>query len=58
MHSIHILSERGRVNVCIDGAELNNLHSFSVDYLRGAPLLVSLVAEIGGDQKTEHKLFH
>lgn len=57
MNSIHILSDKGRVKVVMDGAELAQLHSFSVDYVEGAPLLVSLVADLGGKQ-TEHRLYH
>lgn len=59
MNSIHIMSENGRVSVVIDGAEMKHLHSFSVDYLKGAPLLVSLVGEVGGEkQPPEHRLYH
>lgn len=47
MKSIHIISDRGKVSVIIDGAKLDRLHSFSVDYVEGAPLLFSCVADIG-----------
>lgn len=47
MQSIHIISENGKVSVIIDGVELKRLHSFSVDYIEGAPLLFSCVADVG-----------
>lgn len=53
MQSIHIISENGKVSVIIDGAELKRLHSFSVDYIEGAPLLVSCVADVGTGTKEE-----
>ena len=51
MQSIHIISENGKVSVIIDGAELKRLHSFSVDYIEGAPLLFSCVADVGPGTK-------
>lgn len=53
MQSIHIISENGKVSVIIDGAELKRLHSFSVDYIEGAPLLFSCVADVGTGQREE-----
>lgn len=53
MQSIHIISENGKVSVIIDGAELKRLHSFSVDYIEGAPLLFSCVADVGTGPKEE-----
>ena len=53
MQSIHIISENGKVSVIIDGAELKRLHSFSVDYIKGAPLLFSCVADVGTGTKEE-----
>lgn len=53
MQSIHIISENGKVSVIIDGAELKRLHSFSVDYIEGAPLLFSCVADVGTGTKEE-----
>lgn len=51
MQSIHIISENGKVRVIIDGAELKRLHSFSVDYIEGAPLLFSCVADVGTETR-------
>lgn len=53
MQSIHIISENGKVRVIIDGAELKRLHSFSVDYIEGAPLLFSCVADVGTGPREE-----
>lgn len=53
MQSIHIISENGKVSVIIDGAELKRLHSFSVDYIEGAPLLFSCVADVGTGPREE-----
>lgn len=53
MQSIHIISENGKVSVIIDGAELKRLHRFSVDYIEGAPLLFSCVADVGTGTREE-----
>ena len=53
MQSIHIMSENGKVSVIIDGMELKQLHSFSVDYIEGAPLLFSCVADVGTGPREE-----
>lgn len=59
MQSIHIMSENGKVSVIIDGMELKQLHSFSVDYIEGAPLLFSCVADVGtGPTKEKAKLLN
>ena len=57
MQSIHIISENGKVSVIIDGVELKRLHSFSGDYIEGAPLLFSCVADVGtGTKENKTKL--
>lgn len=58
MQSIHIISENGKVRVIIDGAELKRLHSFSVDYIEGAPLLFSCVADVGTGERKEMRLLN
>lgn len=58
MQSIHIISENGKVRVIIDGAELKRLHSFSVDYIEGAPLLFSCVAELGEEKREDKRLLN
>ncbi len=51
MREIRIITENGRTVIYIDGVRLDGVHSFSVDYLRGAPVQVSLVADIGKDER-------
>lgn len=58
MQSIHIISDHGKVSVVIDGAKLDRLHSFSVDYVEGAPLLFSCVADIGEKRSDAAKIVH
>lgn len=58
MQSIHIISDHGKVSVIIDGAKLDRLHSFSVDYVEGAPLLFSCVADIGEKCSDAAKIVH
>jgi hypothetical protein len=58
MQSIHIISDHGKVSVIIDGAKLDRLHSFSVDYVEGAPLLFSCVADIGEKPDGAPKIVH
>ena len=58
MQSIHIISENGKVSVIIDGVELKRLHSFSVDYIEGAPLLFSCVADVGETAREEHRVLN
>ena len=36
MQSIYIISDHGNVSIIIDGAKLERLHSFSIDYVKGA----------------------
>lgn len=58
MQSIHIISDHGKVSVIIDGAKLDRLHSFSVDYVEGAPLLFSCVADVGETAREEHRVLN
>ena len=53
MQSIHIISENGKVSVIINGTEFKKLHSFSVDYIEGEPLLFSCVADVGTGPREE-----
>ena len=58
MQSIHIISDHGKVSVIIDGAKLDRLHSFSVDYVEGAPLLFSCVADVGEKRSDAAKIIN
>ena len=53
MREIRIITENGKTVIYIDGVRLDGVHSFSVDYLKGAPVQVSLVADIGKDEQRE-----
>ena len=51
MQTIQILIENGIPAVIIDGKKFDRLHSFSIDYVKGAPLLFSCVADVGEGEK-------
>lgn len=51
MECISIRVNNGRVDVTVDGAKLTDVHSVSVDYIKGVPLLFSCVADIGREQE-------
>lgn len=55
MQSIYIISDHGKVSI-IDGAKLERLHSFSIDYVKDAPLLFSCVADIGEKRSDAAKI--
>ena len=50
MQTIQILVENGIPAVIIDGKNFDRLHSFSIDYVKGAPLLFSCVADVGAHE--------
>ena len=41
MQSINIRFENGKVNIIVDGALFKDVHSLSLDYIKGAPMLFS-----------------
>lgn len=51
MQSINIRMDNGKMNVIVDGTLFRDVHSFSLDYIRGVPLLFACVADIGPDGK-------
>lgn len=51
MECINIRVNNGKVDVTVDGAKLTDVHSVSVDYIKGVPLLFSCVADIGREQE-------
>lgn len=51
MREIRIITENGKTIIYIDGVRLDGVRSFSVAYIKGAPVLVSLVADIGKDER-------
>lgn len=60
MECINIRVNNGRVDVTVDGAKLTDVHSVSVDYIRGIPLLFSCVADVGleQDDRREPRILH
>lgn len=60
MGCINIRVNNGRVDVTVDGAKLTDVHSVSVDYIRGIPLLFSCVADVGREQddRREPRILH
>lgn len=48
MESINIRVDNGKVNVIVDGALFREVHSVSVNYIKGAPLLFACVSDVGG----------
>ena len=47
MQSINIRFENGKVNIIVDGALFKDVHSLSLDYIKGAPMLFSCVSDVG-----------
>lgn len=60
MQSINIRFENGKVNIIVDGALFRDVHSVSVDYIKGVPLLFSCVADVGReqDERREPRILH
>lgn len=60
MECINIRVNNWRVDVTVDGAKLTDVHSVSVDYIRGIPLLFSCVADVGREQddRREPRILH
>ena len=52
MQNIHVIADGDKVKIIIDGVTFSNLHSFSLDYVNGCPLLFSCVADIGKQKQT------
>ena len=50
MECINIRVNNGRVDVTVDGAKLTDVHSVSVDYIKGIPLLFACVADVGEER--------
>ena len=57
MRSIQVITENGKVKILVDGVQLTGVHSFSLDYIKGAPLLFSCVADVEKDD-TAVKVLH
>ena len=53
MQSINIRFENGKVNIIVDGALFKDVHSLSLDYIKGAPMLFSCVSDVGGETREQ-----
>ena len=51
MKSINIRFENGKVNVIVDGALFQDVHSLNLDYIKGIPMLFSCVSDVGEKRK-------
>ena len=58
MQNINIVTVDGKPKVFIDGIQLKDLHSFSLDYVKGAPLLFSCVADVGAPEQKPDRVMH
>ena len=60
MECINIRVNNGRVDVTVDGAKLTDVHSVSVHYIEGIPLLFACVADVGReqDERREPRILH
>lgn len=50
MKSINVRMDNGQVNVIVDGALFQDVHSLSLDYIKGLPMLFSCVSDVGEEQ--------
>lgn len=51
MQSINIRIDNGKISVIVDGALFKDVHSFSLDYIKGAPMLFSCVSDVDGEKR-------
>ena len=41
------------VNIIVDGALFKDVHSLSLDYIKGAPMLFACVSDVGGEKREQ-----
>lgn len=60
MQSINIRFENGKVNIIVDGALFRDVHSLSLDYIKGLPMLFSCVSDVGEehDKRRESRILN
>lgn len=58
MKSINVRIENGKVNVIVDGALFKDVHSLSLDYIKGVPMLFSCVSDVGGHERDKPKILN
>lgn len=55
MQSINIRFENGKVNIIVDGALFKDVHSLSLDYIKGAPMLFACVSDVGDEKQGQRQ---
>lgn len=55
MQSINIRFENGKINVIVDGALFKDVHSLSLDYIKGAPMLFACVSDVGDEKQGQRQ---
>lgn len=55
MQNINIRIYGGRIDVTVDGAAFRDVHSLSLDYIKGAPMLFACVADMGEGETPRRK---
>lgn len=60
MKSINVRMDNGQVNVIVDGALFRDVHSLSLDYIKGLPMLFSCVSDVSEerDKRREPGILH
>lgn len=58
MQNVNIVTVDGKIKIFIDGVQLKGVHSFSLDYVKGAPLLFSCVADVGDPEPQRARVLH
>lgn len=58
MQHISITADGTNVRITVDGIRLTDLHSFSLDYVKGSPLLFSCVADVGEPTPQRDRVMH
>lgn len=55
MQSINIRFENGKVNIIVDGALFKDVHSLSLDYIKGAPMLFACVSDVSDEKQRKRQ---
>lgn len=58
MQTIQIITSGGKVRILLNGTEIERIHSFTVEYVQGAPVLYSCVAELGEEKREDKRLLN
>lgn len=55
MQSSNIRFENGKVNIIVDGALFKDVHSLSLDYIKGAPMLFACVSDVSDEKQRKRQ---